>query len=124
MKFKLDENLGRSIQTLFRQHDHDCLTVWDEGLSEADDSVILQAAVTEDRVLVTNDFDFSNVLVYPPEKTAGIVVLNPPGRVSRSLLKHLVEVLLRAMSTNTVQGKLWIVEPTRIREHQPGRFSD
>lgn len=47
-------------------------TVFDERLSGAEDRAVLAAAVAEDRVLVTLDRDFTNVLIFPPESTAGI----------------------------------------------------
>jgi predicted nuclease of predicted toxin-antitoxin system len=118
MKFKLDENLGPSIQAIFREHGLDCSTAREEGLGGGDDPKVLQAAVAERRILVTNDHDFGNVLVYPPERTAGIVVLNPPGRVSLRLLRQLILVLLEALAGKDIDRKLWIVEPGRIREHQ------
>jgi len=121
VNFKLDENLGRSIQLLFREHGHDCPTTREEGLGGADDPDILRAAVSEGRVLVTTDQHFSNVLVYPPESTSGIAVLNLHGRASLRLLRHLVMALLDALSREDVRGKLWIVEPGRIREHEARR---
>ncbi len=124
MKFKLDENLGPSIQMLFHEHGHDCVTIREEGLGGANDPEVLKAAVAEGRILVTNDHDFGNVLVYPPEDTAGIVVLNPPGRVSMGLLRRLVIAFLEALAREDVYRKLWIVEPGRIREHQSSRWSD
>jgi predicted nuclease of predicted toxin-antitoxin system len=118
VRFKLDENLGPSIEVLFREHGHDCTTVREEGLAGADDPLVLRAALSENRILVTNDHDFGNVLVYPPERTAGIAVLNPPGRTSLQLLRRLATTLLETLAIESVEGKLWIVEPGRIREHQ------
>jgi predicted nuclease of predicted toxin-antitoxin system len=117
MKFKLDENLGPSIQSLFHEHGHDCATTREEGLGGAEDPDILEAAVAEGRILVTNDHDFCNVLIYPPEKTTGIAVLNPIGRVSKQSLQRLVLGLLDALSRENIHQKLWIVEHGRIREH-------
>lgn len=79
---------------------------------------MLAAAVAEDRVLVTMDHDFGNVLSYPPKATPGIVVLNLPGRASRGMMISLLESLLAACTTNPLRGKLWIVEAGRIREHE------
>ena len=124
MKFKLDENLGPSIQAIFHEHGHDCATVREEGLGGADDPEVFRAAVVEGRILVTNDHDFGNVLVYPPEDTAGIVVLNPPGRVSHRLLQRLVLALLDTLSREDIRRRLWIVEPGRIREHQSTQWLD
>jgi predicted nuclease of predicted toxin-antitoxin system len=117
MKFKLDENFGRSVQKLFTDGGHEAVTVRDEKLAGATDERVLQAANAEGRILVTLDHDFANVLRFPPEETAGVPVINPPGRVSTELLRQLVLGLLQALATKRLSGKLWIVELGRIREH-------
>lgn len=118
MKFKLDENLGPSIHEMFIRRGHDCLMVREQGLGGAVDARLWAATVSEDRILVTTDHDFGNVMTYPPSSTAGIAVLNPPGTVSRTLLRALAEALLVALEQRSIRGKLWIVEPSRIREHE------
>jgi predicted nuclease of predicted toxin-antitoxin system len=119
VEFKLDENFGQTIQRLFLDQGHDCVTVRDEHLAGAPDEDVLRAACNEKRVLVTMDYDFSNVLRYPPHQTSGIIVINAPGRASLPLLKNIVALMLNAVSDNRIRGKLWIVEPGRIREHEP-----
>lgn len=118
MNFKLDENLGPTILQLFLHKGHDCRTALEEHLGGSPDETVLAAAKREGRVLVTMDHDFGNVLRYPPEDTSGIAVLNPPGRASRKGLGMLVQGLLSAIEEKTIHGKLWIVEPARIREHE------
>ncbi|MEE9230184.1 MAG: DUF5615 family PIN-like protein [Acidobacteriota bacterium] len=76
MRFKLDENLGRSMQALLEQSGHDAVTVREQGLRGSPDPEVLSAARGEGRVLVTMDHDFGNVLAYRPEETAGIAVIN------------------------------------------------
>lgn len=118
MEFKLDENFSRTIQQLFLEQGHDWVTVRDENLAGAPDDDVLRAARKETRVLVTMDYDFTNVLRYPPHQTSGIVVINLPGRTSITLLKNLVTSMLNMISVEGIRGKLWIVEPGRIREHE------
>jgi predicted nuclease of predicted toxin-antitoxin system len=119
VEFKLDENFGHTIQRLFLDQGHDCVTVREEHLAGASDDEVLKAACNEKRVLVTMDYDFSNVLRYPPHQTSGIVVINAPGRASIMLLKNIITLMLDAISVERVRGRLWIVEPGRIREHEP-----
>jgi predicted nuclease of predicted toxin-antitoxin system len=119
MKFKLDENFGPTIQAVFHQRGLDCHTVREEHLAGADDATILKAAIAEGRILVTMDRDFSNVLRYPPEQTVGIAVISPPGKVSRTFLRAMVEAFVEELQKKTIRGKLWTVEPGRIREHEP-----
>lgn len=119
MRFKLDENLDVRLASLFTAIAEDVATVRQEGLSGADDAQVFSAATAEDRIFVTLDLDFSNPLRFPPLKTAGVVVV----RVPRPLLS-LIEVTIRAalprLANRTVRGRLWIVEPDRIREYDPG----
>ena len=119
MKFKLDENFGPTVQRVFQHRGLDCHTVQEESLRGAVDAEVLEAAVTEGRIFVTMDRDFSNILLYPPRQTAGIAVISPPGKASWSLLRALVEAFLEELQKQAIRGKLWIVEPGRIREHEP-----
>ncbi len=120
-KFKLDENFGRRAQQIFQDRGLDVETVRDEKLHGAKDPRVLEAATTEDRILVTMDQDFANTLLFSPEKTAGIAVIRASGRLTRALLLILISSLLDALQDKLIRGKLWIVEPGRIREHQASR---
>jgi predicted nuclease of predicted toxin-antitoxin system len=118
VKFKLDENLGPSIQNIFKEKGFDCSTVKEENLSGSNDQTLFHEVQKEGRVLVTMDYDFSNVLVYPPKSTHGIVVINTPGQPSLAFLKIMVKEFLNVLGKENLKGRLWIVEPGRIREHQ------
>jgi len=118
MKFKLDENFGQSVHDVFTRRGFDCHTVHDEGLVGADDPDVLAAAIAEDRVLVTLDRDFTNILLYPPEATAGVAVVQLGKRTSRALLAAVIDSFLTACDKKLIRGKLWIIEPGRIREHR------
>lgn len=123
MKFKLDENFGVSIQKIFRDKGHDCQTVRDENLLGADDSEVLKVATSEKRIWVIMDHDFGNVFSYPPQDASGIAVINPPGRSSLAILQTLILTLIEALNIRDITGRLWIIEPGRIREHESGELS-
>jgi predicted nuclease of predicted toxin-antitoxin system len=123
MNFKLDENLGPTVQEIFIRRGHDCRTVREQNLGGAVDALVLEAAVSEGRILVTTDHDFGNILIYPPSQTSGIAILSPPGEASRSLLRLLANALLSALEQKAIRGRLWIVEPARIREHEPDELN-
>jgi predicted nuclease of predicted toxin-antitoxin system len=120
MRFKLDENLGPSIQACLNRRGLDARSVMEEGLGGAEDQTVLRAATAEGRILITMDQDFGNVLLHSPDKTSGVAVLDPRGRASRSLLQSMVEALVTALEQHDIRGKLWIVEPSRIRERESG----
>lgn len=124
MKFKLDENFGPTVQEVFQRRGLDCQTVVGEGLGGADDPTVMAATVAEDRILITLDRDFSNILLYAPEATAGVAVVRLGHRASRQLLASVLDSFLTACENQLIRGKLWILEPGRIREHRSSDESE
>ena len=118
MRFKLDENLGRRCQGLFRDTGHDAQTVVQESLSGATDRQIYDACRRERRCLVTLDLDFADVTRFVPEKTEGIIVLRPAKNPSSLTLELLIQRCPGALAQMPIEGSLWIVEMGRIRIHQ------
>jgi len=71
-KFKLDENLPEAALALFRKNDFDAANVIEEQLAGATDECILTVCGNENRVLVTQDLDFSDItLLSRTEKING-----------------------------------------------------
>jgi predicted nuclease of predicted toxin-antitoxin system len=68
MKFKLDENLPPSAAELLRSLGHGVMTVYDQGLQSCIDPEVLAACQGEGKILLSLDLDFSNILVFPPER--------------------------------------------------------
>lgn len=118
MKFKLDENLDPRLTSLFQKYAHDVETVFREGLSGSNDEAVYEACLQKTRILVTLDLDFSNPFRFPPVPTAGIVVVRPP-RPTLPLIRATLSATLPSLMRQTLPGKLWIVEPNRIRLYDP-----
>jgi predicted nuclease of predicted toxin-antitoxin system len=116
MRLKLDENLGPSVVSLLTSVGHDVSTVPEERLSGATDEVVQRAAFAEGRALVTLDLDFSNPLRFPTAGTPGIVVVRAP-RPQFALIIATLKSALPLISEENLRGRLWIVEPGRIREY-------
>ena len=119
MKFKLDENFGRRCLELLSAAGHDVATVAGQRMSGAADAEVLQACCREQRCLVTMDLDFSNPLRFPPNRTSGMAVVRLPGRVTHPDLLKAVTTLAKALETEPITGKLWIVEVGRVRIYRP-----
>lgn len=115
MKFKLDENIGRRGFELLRSAGHDVVTVREEGLAGAPDEQIFSAAASESRALITLDYDFAQVLRFPPHTSA--VVLELGGRASLEALLARLRAMLVNLENHPVAGRLWIIEAGRVRMH-------
>ena len=114
MRFKLDENLPVELAHLFRDFDHDAVTVLDQGLGGAKDFQLASICKGERRAIVTLDKDFSDIRSYPPSEYAGLVVF----RLQTQGRDHLLRIgrrFLRATRDKVLDGQLWIVEESRIR---------
>lgn len=118
MKFKLDENFGSRTQRLFQESGHDAHAVYEENLQGATDQLLYEMCCDEQRCLVTLDLDFSDVVRFPPDPSGGIVVVRSPQNPTLTLLESLVRMLLQTVAEEQLIGRLWIVEPGRIRLHQ------
>lgn len=118
MKFKLDENLGTVGREILLAAGHDVMTVAEQKLSGAPDETLLAICEWEDRVLVTLDHDFGEVLRFPPRRSAGIAVLELRGRISPTTIRSAVATLAAVLRTQSIRRKLWIVEPGRVRIHE------
>jgi predicted nuclease of predicted toxin-antitoxin system len=118
VNFKLDENFGTRTQQLFLAAGHDVSTVGSQGLCGCPDRRLFEICGRESRCLVTLDIDFGDVTRFPPDHSAGIVVLRLPRNPTLPILESLVSALLRTLGDRPLAGRLWMVEPGRIRVHQ------
>ena len=112
MRLKTDENLPASVVKLLRDAGHD--TVVGESLAGASDDVVLAAATQEQRAFLTLDKDFADIRAYPPADYAGILILRVSDQ-SAANIRALVTRLLPLIQGAGLAGKLWIVDPRRVR---------
>ena len=74
MRFIVDESTGTAVVEYLRSIGHDVLAVA-EMMPQADDRDILARAVSEGRILVTNDKDFGELVFRNGRAHHGVVLL-------------------------------------------------
>jgi predicted nuclease of predicted toxin-antitoxin system len=81
MKVKLDENIPVRLADELLPLGHDVDTVASEGLTGRPDGDVWSAARREERFLITQDLDFSDVRQFKPGTHAGLLLvrLREPG---------------------------------------------
>lgn len=114
MRFKVDQNLPIEAADLLTAAGHDAITVYQQSLGGAADERIVEVCKDENRILVTADLDLPDITRYPPAKAPGYMALRLP-RQSKQALLGLLAKAIPMLAAHTITGRLWIVEPDRLR---------
>ena len=113
MRIKLDQNISQYLRDDLAALNHDIDTVL-EGLSGADDSVVLKAATAQERILFTLDTDFLDLKKYPPKSHRGVIVFRPPRQGALAVAKF-IKGFVRSTDLEKYVGQTTVVERTRAR---------
>jgi predicted nuclease of predicted toxin-antitoxin system len=90
MRIKLDENVPARAMERLRALGHDVDTVITEGLAGRPDPDVWGAAQAEERFLVTQDLDFSDIRRFAPGTHHGILLVRVPDDAQSRLADFLV----------------------------------
>lgn len=120
LHFLVDASLLRATVSVIQAAGHQATDLRDIGLGTADDQQIADHAKANDLCLITRDGDFGNILNYPPQDFAGIVVIDAPEPASRDVvLRMVVQFLQQTALLRLLGARLVIVEAVRIQDRRP-----
>ena len=99
MRLKLDENLPADLVADLTALGHDVDTAPAEGLAGRDDPAVWAAAQAAQRLLITQDLDFSDARTFAPGTHCGLILvrLREPNR------SRLCERVLAVFQTEAVE---------------------
>lgn len=93
MRFLTDENIATSVIKSLRNRGYNVKDVKEENLYGSDDEKILSISNNEDRIIITHDKNFANLLNNPYKEHKGAIILGfndqSPQNVSTKLLEFL-----------------------------------
>jgi len=74
MRFLVDECTGPAVAQWLRLQNHDVVSVFDE-IRGADDRDIIKKANEQNRILITNDKDFGDLVFREKKPHKGVILL-------------------------------------------------
>lgn len=114
MKLLLDENISPQQATVLREQGHDVVAAVEVGLSGEPDTQIRAYAIQEDRVLITLDADFADMLRFPPAGTPGVIRLkiHPP---TEAAIREQIQLALQRLKDADLKGCLAVAHKGIVR---------
>src|SRR3990167_1737523 len=104
MKFLVDECVGPSVARWLVKNGYDAISIYD-GLAGIDDNSVIEKALLENRILITSDKDFGDMVFKDKKPHCGITLLRladekPVHKIS--ILKTILDQHLQDLFGNFV----------------------
>lgn len=113
MKFLVDENIGLNTVRFLRNRRHNVLSVLeDKNLRGADDDFLIFLANQEERIIITLDKDFGELVFKKLKKSCGIILFRLENEREHNIIKVITKLL---ESKQSFMGKFILVTETQIR---------
>jgi hypothetical protein len=119
VRLKLDENLPAALLADLARLGHDVQSVPGEGLAGRPDASVWSAAQSEDRFLITQDLDFSDLRRFVPGTHSGLLLvrLAQPGRLA---LARRVRDLFTTEDVEAWRRCFVVATGRKLRVRRPG----
>lgn len=117
MKFLVDECIGTTATNWLKHNNYDAISIYGE-LRGADDNTVLNKALVENRILITSDKDFGEMIFKNKKQHCGIILMRlvderPSNKIQvlKSLLKNYHQDLFGNFVVTTEQT-VRIIKPS------------
>lgn len=115
MRFLLDENLSPALADLLAEAGHQAVHVRDLDLSRADDEQVLAAAAADDRILMSADTDFGELLARTNADHPSVLLLRRQTGRRAADVTALVVANLDPVRDDLEAGAIVVLDDTRVR---------
>lgn len=113
-KFKLDENIPKSSLSIFSSKGVNAENVYNEGVSGCTDKKLIKICEKENRILVSQDLDFSDINLLRNTKIRGVVILRIKNQSSEKVNKTLIR-FLNYLETRDINRQIIILDENKLR---------
>jgi predicted nuclease of predicted toxin-antitoxin system len=112
MRILVDECTGPAVAKWLRGNGHEVFSVFDEGKG-MEDGEVLTKALAEDRIVITNDKDFGEMVFREHREHHGVILM----RLNDERLANKIEVLRQLLSTYSerLPDQFVTVTETKVR---------
>jgi predicted nuclease of predicted toxin-antitoxin system len=114
MRFLADMGVSPAVVEGLRAQGHEAVHLFEEGLERLSDSKILDKARTEERILLTFDLDFGDLLAASGFQLPSVILFRLSDQTPASVRSRLHEVLTR-YAQDLAAGAIVLVQDTRCR---------
>ena len=114
MKFKLDENVPLHLRRVIEEAGHQACDVYEQSLSGKPDAIIFERCRYEQYILITQDSDFENSYLYPPNTHPGIIVLRLKNQGINIVLKTF-KIFLEKVNLHKIKNAITIITSDKIK---------
>lgn len=115
MRYLIDQNLSRAVVVRLADAGHDAVHLRDYGMQQADDETILARARDEERVLISADTDFGELLARQGCLRPSVILFRPgQGRHPRELAELLLDNM-ETVGAAVEAGSVVVFARNRIR---------
>jgi len=114
VRLYLDQMLRAELAEGLRLAGHDVVRASEVGQARADDALILERAVREERILVTLDQHFGDWVVLPLSEHFGVIRVKAHPPATENVMQILLP-LLSSRSPTDFHNRLVIVSANRAR---------
>src|SRR5580704_12102177 len=112
MNFLADESRARPVILALREAGHDVVAIVEIARGATDDQV-LERALKEKRVLITEDRDFGELVYARGRSSAGVILIRFSSQARRGKSAAVIEAVLKLGSR--LRDAFTVVEPGRVR---------
>ena len=122
MRFLADMGVSSGVVEWLRNHGHDAKHLREEGLHRMPNGEIFAKAIHEDRIIITFDLDFGEIVALAKGKTASVILFRLHNTRTSHLLDRLSAVL-KDSAKALEEGAVVVVEESRhrVRYLPPGK---